>query len=518
MGLTTGVSKHSNDSEAVEEMKVPPPGTSAEWQPRLSHVPLAAVVVFVVLLYVLFATGGMMTTLPPTSDVYGLLAESFTHGRIDLLLDPPPQLATVENPYDPTERVGIDVSTDASYYRGRYFVYWGPAPAALAIFWKAVFQRPLGDAGIAFLAAVVTFLFALLLLLRLRRLYFPSLPAWLIAASTAVAGLAHPILWNLNFPAIYEAAIGAGQAFLLAGLYFAVSSIGGSAASRRNMALAGALWGLAVASRLTLVPAVGALLLGTLSGMAVSKRRQISAPSLLPAMGSLILPLALIVGLLGSYNYLRFGEATETGFRFQLVPDLDYTRLMAAGEVFNPKYLAPNILYYSVAPATLSEGFPFLVPVRGGLPWDKFFITRLGAPSAYSVEDVTGVLLAVPFILFSGLLVGPRTLRSRFETSSRIPSPNMFAEKPNIGATRVGLTVVAAAVLTALSTLAYRHVANRFELDYVPLLIIASSIGAWQLHHSDRGRRIRRTLINVLIALAVLSTLLAGILLGASRP
>lgn len=518
MEATTRASEFSNDSPATGESGVSPPSPAHEARAKAGAVPLAAVIVIVLLMYTLFATGGMMTTVPPTTSVYGLLAESFMQGRLDLLLDPPPELAAIENPYDPAERAGIDVSTDATYFRGRYFVYWGPAPAAILAVWKAIFQRSLGDGAIAFAAAVATFLFASFLLLRLRRLYFPSLPTWLVAVSLAAVGMAHPILWNLSFPAIYEAAIGTGQAFLFGGLYLSVSVIGGSAASRRTMALIGTFWGLAIASRLTLFPAVGVLLLGTLFGLGASQRTQTPRAALLPARCSLILPLVLICSLLGLYNHLRFGKPTETGFQFQLVPDLDYPRLMAAGEMFNPRYFVPNALYYSVAPARLRASFPFAESARGGLSWERAFIGDLGPQGVYSVGNITGVLAAAPFTLFAGLLVASQIMRAFGTSSPSAPPPDKATGAPNIGAAEVGMTIVAAAALTAFSTLAYRHVTNRFELDYVPLLLIASSIGAWQLHKNYRGCRVHSALVNLLIVLTVLGTLLSGILLGASRP
>ncbi len=136
----------------------------------------------------------------------------------------------------------------------------------------------------------------------------------------------------------------------------------------------------------------------------------------------------------------------------------------------------------------------------------------------YSVGNITGFLVAAPFILFAGLLVASQIVHALGLASPRVPSSVKVHGAPSAGALGVGTTLIAAAVLTAFSTLAYRHVTNRFALDYVPLLIVASSIGAWQLHRTHRGRRIHGTLVNLLIILTVLATLLFGILLGASRP
>lgn len=517
MGPATSVAERPQDGGTNGQIEAPQSHTPAGSRSRGSAALLAAIIAFVLLTYTLFATGGMMTTLPATSRVYELLAESFMQGRLDLLLDPPPQLATVANPYDPAQRAGIDVSTDATYFGGRYYAYWGPAPAVLLALWKVVFQGSFGDGAIAFAAAVASFLLAVALLLRLRRLYFPDIPTWLVAISIMAAGMAHPILWNLNYPAIYEAAIGAGQAFLFAGLYLAVAATGASVTSRRSMALVGAFWGLAIASRFTLVPAVGVLLLGTLFGLAVSQPRGKAGASSYPAGFGLMLPLILVVSLLGLYNYLRFGKVTETGLQYQLVPDLDYPGLMAAGKMFNPEYVIPGALHYFFSPAKLREQFPFVESVPGGFTAERGYIGDPDPPRAYSVDPTTGVVVAAPFILFSGVLVAWQIAHAMRVGSRKAPPLSGSRDRFRIGALGVGTTIAAAAALTALPTLAYRHVTNRFELDYVPLLIIASSIGAWQLHQTCRGRRTLGTLLNILIVLSVLGTLLAGVLLGASR-
>jgi len=212
------------DLASVEEATELTGGRSTIGQPEGSPnlIPLAGLGICIVLVYIFFATSGLMFDLPPTSNVYGFLADSLSQGRLDLLIDPPPELSLIGNPYDPDQREGIDVYMDASYYKGRYYAYWGPAPAVLAAVLLAVSHHPVDDPLIVLGATFVSFLLATLIILRLRRLHFPRLPSWLLMGAIIVAGLAHPILWNLSSPAIYEAAIASGQAFLLGGLYFAL--------------------------------------------------------------------------------------------------------------------------------------------------------------------------------------------------------------------------------------------------------------------------------------------------------
>lgn len=506
----------SHNSLAVQTR---PPQPSPPFHPPRQSQQLAeaAVAALVLLLYLLFASGGMMTSVPPTSDVYAQLAEAFSHGQLHLLLEPPPELAAIADPYDPAARTGIEVSTDASYYRGHYYAYWGPAPALMAAAWKVATQRPIGDSAIALLASGATFLFALRFLRRLRRSAYPETPLWLYLTSLAAVGLAHPTLWNLNYPAIYEAAIASGQALLLAGLLLAAPAMSGFGGPRRFLAAACALWGLAIAARWTLLPAVAVLVLGTGAGLLVSHRRDPRQPSIHPLVLSLALPLVLVASLLGAYNYLRFGHVAETGLQYQLVPDVDYPDLMVAGEIFSPRYLAPNILYYSVAPPALSKGFPFLITIPRGQGWMASLVGVPAIARAHRVDEAIGVLVAAPFAVFAAMLLIPGAAGAKDGAGSHAAEDARSTQPTLADGHRVALTVLAAAVAAALPALLYRHVATRFELDFVPMLLVASSIGAWGLWQTARGRPILQPIVTAALILSAGITLVAGILLGASR-
>ena len=60
------------------------------------------------------------------ADYYNLQADAFLHGRlwVDVPIDP--KLLTAKNPYTLNGVRGIP---DGSFYQGRYYLSWGPAPA-----------------------------------------------------------------------------------------------------------------------------------------------------------------------------------------------------------------------------------------------------------------------------------------------------------------------------------------------------------------------------------------------------
>ena len=480
---------------------------------------LAGLVLFVVaveMLYVWFASATLMSHWPRTSQVYGLLAESFSKGRVDLPVEPPVALAEVENPYDASQRAGIQIYADASYFGGRYYAYWGPAPALFVAAWQVLFGQPVGDEHVAFVATTLAFLFTVLVLYRLRSYYFPNLPGWLMGVGLLVVAVAHPVLWNLSSPAIYEAAIASGQAFLLAGLFFALPAMAGRDPRWPEVALAGWLWGLAVACRLTLAPAVGVLLTVTVSRWAGWGSRTTSWRALRRGLFALVLPAALVFGALAAYNYARFGSVTETGLKYQLQPRWDYTLLARTGGIFNLRYVAPNLLYYGFAPVRPRPEFPFLGPLRGGLPAVNQFLRNLQVPQAYSVEDITGLGMAVPYATLGFLLLWGifcRGLADESSTDSSARPVRREGENP-LG---VGLALMFAAGVTALPILAYRHVASRFMLDFVPMLVVASTIGVWQFSNLDR-RPVGGKLLRMLVLAAAAVTVVVSILLAFSGP
>jgi len=473
---------------------------------------LAALVIVVELVYVWYVSVGQMREWPPTSNMYSTLAESFARGRLDLLVDPPPELIRLENPYDPIQRQGLSVLHDASYFRGRYYAYWGPAPAVLAALWTAAFQHPLGDQHIGFVAASFLFLFSTLIVLQLWRLYAASLPRWLLFVGQIVVGFGHPLLWNLSSPAVYETAILCGQAFLVGGLFFALPSIVGLGAHWPRLAIAGALWGLAVASRATLAPGVAALVAATTVGLFWSwPLRSIERP--VAKLSALLVSLGLVLGALGTYNYLRFGNVAETGYRFQLVPDQDQTQLVRDGELFSLHYLLPNLFYYSFTTVRLAGVFPFLRPVRSALPAVNSVLEAMDVPKAYAVEDITGLAFSVPFVLFAALLAW------QIACGQQRPGPIRDGERRPAAAPAVlGGALLLASALMFLPILTFRFVSSRYILDFSPLLVIASLIGAWETYRASLGRPFRQGLVTILIAGTALLTVVVSLLVALSGP
>jgi len=73
---------------------------------------------------------------------YEYLTEGFLAGHTYLPVEPAPELLRLSDPYDPAANAKYRL-WDASLYRGRYYLYFGPGPAvALMLPWRIATGRP----------------------------------------------------------------------------------------------------------------------------------------------------------------------------------------------------------------------------------------------------------------------------------------------------------------------------------------------------------------------------------------
>ncbi len=361
--------------------------------------------------------------------------------------------------------------------------------------------------------SALTFIFGALTILRLWRSLAPKIPGWLLVAGIVVFGTVHPMLWTLNSPSIYTASNAAGQAFLIGGVFFITVASTGLSVKSLDLALAGMFWGLAIATRLTTGAAVVVLLLGAVVLIGAGAWRMQDwrqAASQLLALG---LPFAVVMLIYGYYNFVRFGNFLEPGFRFQLT-EANKSVQFAHDQLFSLQFLIPNSLYHFFAPLQLRSHFPFLRPVYGEyLPFSQF-IKRLGIVPGPGIGAITGLIFAAPTLalnlpLLSRLLsaAGPTEIASKpaVERSSR--------QGFIVPLGHIGLVFFLAGVASSLPVLAYTYAASRYDLDFVPLLALSSVIGMWYLYEDSRPYPLRSKLaVLLIVALVVTSTAISFVL------
>jgi hypothetical protein len=316
---------------------------------------------------------------------YDYLADSFLEGHTDIDLKPDPKLLALPDPYDPAQnrkwRLG-----DASLYNGKYYLYFGPAPA-LVLFapFKLLTGAPLmQSAATCAVAAAALGLLAWLVRDVLRRNRPESNNgSWVGAMIFAAMG--SWLLVTLQRPMVFEVSIICGAGGFWAALFF----LWKGSTSGRWILCAPAL-GLALAfslaSRITYAPAavliLGAAFLDLRARPGNSRRN-----STWLVFGAAAPVAACFLGLL-VYNHARFGNAFEFGQKYQL--NVSYEQKINPRDI-NPSFIPFNLREYLLAKPTISPFFPFI------LPQDPPVLPR----GYIASEGMHGILIAVPVNLFA---------------------------------------------------------------------------------------------------------------------
>jgi hypothetical protein len=395
-------------------------------------------------------------------DLYNRLVDGFLAGRLGFLEEPPLELHTLAYPYDPAQNAPYRKFHDVAYYKGRYYLYFGPAPAVVLLApWKLLTGTYLPQHIAVAVFAWGAALLGVFLLRGLHRKYFPEVPSWiLLGCNLAVLfGSLLPVL--LRRPVYYELAIASGCFFSMLGLVLIERAVRGGAFRNRWLMGASLAFGFAVASRPNLVFAgAGALawvLWPQVKPLVTAGRRDWAA--LLPILTPAFAPMGAVILALLAYNQARFGSPTEFGTYYQLAGGNQQTTAMMSAN-----YLLPNLWYYLFAPAQFSLYFPF-IQVTGFLPFTT--------PAGYTgQENMYGLLVTLPFLWAAVWL---------WRSSRR--NPGLMPESLRQFAASAGILAgVAGAFLLLMS-----GANNRYFLDFVPVLAVVAGIGVLTWDASRQG-------------------------------
>ena len=419
-------------------------------------------------------------TAPNAADgQYNLLVAGFRHGQLNLDKKVPQKLAELADPYDPAAngalRVGPTGVHDLSYFQGKLYLYFGPTPAML-LFWP---WRVITGHYIPQRMAVAVFWFAGFLLATgilhgAWRRYFPEVAPWVLAAGVAALALAGggPIL--LERAEVWEVPVGCGFALLMAALAAIWRALHEPARRPWWIAAASLAVGLAVGARPSLLFCAVVLLVPLFAG------RQPEAGA---SEGrwrdwlAAVLPLAVCGAGLMLYNWQRFGTPWEFGQRFQLAGD----RQNLPGH-FSLRYFWFNGFAYFFAPSFWREQFPFV----GGI-----WVPRM-PPGHAPIED--------PFGLFSNLPM--------LWMAFAVPFCWNGLRSVMAGRLRAFVLAVALAAASAAAVLlVFYGTCCRYEMDFLPFLMLLAVLGilAAEKAVGGRSRRLRVAVRTGWILLCVLS-------------
>jgi hypothetical protein len=443
-------------------------------------------------LYKFIVDAGLDT--PPVYGIYhDQLADGFLSGHLSIPLAPDPKLLAAKDPYS---YANVDLwSLDASYYKGKYYIYWGPVPALLMAAYKGLFhvRRALGDQYLALFFHCLALFAGALLVERLLVRLFASRSRWLLALGVAAFAFANPTPHAAATASTYHTAIIAAQAWLVAGLLVAFDAVwhaGTGAARAWRLPVAGTLWALALGSRVTAMPAIALLVGFTALAAAWPERRRLRA--MLVSTLLLGLPLAFMGGALLLYNKLRFDDWLEFGSNLQL-SGFPRFRLSSI-------YVLPNLYSYVLRGWWADCSFPYLYQ-----SWNlgaSAFPEGFKLPHDYmAIEPVVGWALAVPLAwLFPlGFVLAPwRTALTRRRDRAFVFCLLCFGTL---------------AAVTGVVGLGLYGATMRYLSDIMFGLVLLALLGGYALLFHRFGRAAPRAVSGALGALAV-ATACIGLLLG----
>jgi tetratricopeptide (TPR) repeat protein len=424
---------------------------------------LAAVCVLVVGVYAYMAQSGVLelVSLDAADTHYNLLVQGFRAGQLSLKKEVPPEFAQLADPYDPavsSPYAGPPYRLlDLSYYKGKLYLYFGITPA-LILFWPYValtghylFQRQ----AVA-IFCMMGFLASVGLLRALWRRYFVDVNVAVVAACALALGLATGVPGLLSQSDVYEVAISCGYMMTMLALGAIWCALHKPEWRCRWLTMASVAYGLAVGARPNLLFGAVILLVPVVQAWREPWPRKLSG--LLAATGPI-----LLIGLgLMLYNARRFDNPFEFGGHFQLAGERQVAR-----HFFSLRYLWFNFRVYLLEPVHWSARFPF---VHG--------IAVPPVPAGYAqVRNPFGVLTNVPLVWLA--LAVPLAWRSQSGQAGSV----------------LRRFVTAAALLFGMCALPlglFYGASSRYEVDFLPALVLLAVVGVFGLERALAERPVRR--------------------------
>jgi hypothetical protein len=411
---------------------------------------------------------------------YNYLGRAFLHGHLYLPVEPSPQLLALANPYDPTVDNSIR-NQDMVLYRGKYYLYFGATPAVLLFApWRLVTGHDLPQNFAAFLLCFGGFLFATGALLRVFHLVAVRPPLWLLAFLILGLAFCQSTPFLLNRVAVYEIAIAGGCFCLSAAVFFLARGLPLQGNSWRWMAAAGLAFGAAVGCRPHLILA-GAV---ALVALAVLHRGR--------ALAAFAAAWMLVGALIGLYNYQRFGNPVEFGFRYQLAgPGQNRIEL-------STRNWLPGMYYTLLDRPEFSPVFPWMRMVFR-FPFNS--AERYPLPPEYFVEPSVGALWLAPFVIAALWVPSKRRLLRA-------------AKDARTAEARTVLWICGGGAAAILLFLMSTHLSSqRYEVDFLPLAVFGALAGL-----GIRAASAPRFWAGAALACAIAYSALANLALGVAGP
>ena len=452
----------------------------------------AVAVLLVIASYVHIASRGKFrfATIPPAQalikpadDAFGpyytALSEGFLHGRLDMPFERDPRWNQVTNAYDQKSRAKLGLEWemwDASYYKGRFYLYFSPLPVLL---FHIPYRLISGEYPVDPLVAVFACTWALLagtLFMRRalgdQRMQIP-LAIWIL-----LIGVGNGIPFQLQNVRAYEVAVFTGMA-MTASWAYALLRWTESGATRH--AVWTSVWlALAIAARPNLIVLVA------ITAVVLLRHRRAALAALAP--------LAIAGVALMTYNYLRFGSPFELGMTYQISFEPIWRHapcsLCDGAELLR---FFNNLQHYVFWPPRFSSTLPYVMLQNHALDPAVSFA---GGP-----EPIGGAVPLNPLVLAGS-------------ASALVLALFRGPLDPRL---RAAIRVMAGAWLILLGLATCRWVTARYALDFMLLMIAASAVCIEHGLTRLAAANVRVWPLRVLVIVTAVFSITVGMLLGYSQ-
>jgi tetratricopeptide (TPR) repeat protein len=401
--------------------------------------------------------------------VYNRMIDGFARGQLSLARDLPAGLAQLQDPYDPEQnwlyRAPPYSLYDLSYYRGKLYAYFGPAPALLLFGpYYLLTGQYLSYKAAAVLFCALGFLVAAWLFLSAQRRYAPDTPEWVMAVLFLTVGLAAGVPTLLARVDIWEMPIAGATALILC-VVVALWQAWHQPAKRAGwLATASLGLGLAVATRPTAILDVPILILPLIQEW--RENRCARGRRILVAVA---LPLLLCLGALALYNEARFGNPLEFGQTYQLAGGEYVSQLHQIG--FN--YVWENVRIYFLNFTPWKTTFPFI----GAMP-------KIALHAGHAEPEFCfGILGNVPIVL---LALAALWVRKRKDGLAFLAGVVLW-----IAVAQIGLLLL------------FFGAVSRYEVEFLTPLLCLAAIGLLAAEAQHICRSVVRGLWVALAAVSV---------------
>ena len=360
------------------------------------------------LITILFMTGSVIHYFAiPNQDMITYSKEAVTNGdpyiqmfdaihnkRTSLAIEADEKLATLNNPYDYSEREKAQVSSrwDRAYYNGKYYSYFGIAPVLLYYYPAYLITGKLPTLNMACVFfSTLSVIFFCFMILRFVKLFIPKANFLLLWISMITGVFTSGIYLAVNYSNMYTLAGITANCFVFASIWLGLLGYQQTTQKRQlpALCLSGISFVVSVAARPT--RALSSLVLAPVF-IHILCKKDYSAKKKTACAASFLIPVFFGAIALMCYNNARFGSPFDFGQAYQLtVSDVHANTLSL-------RLLPFAIIKYFFQPLELASHFPYFTYASSPMRSAGRYVYYAYNAGALTLPSIAVSLLVLPFV------------------------------------------------------------------------------------------------------------------------